>query len=215
MNEARPKPEPKTIWRGSIEALTADPSFGPVVERVGAVKMLASEEPPFLYLARAIVFQQLAGKAARTIHGRFVEAMNGEVTPARVLRASEGTLRGAGLSGNKMAALRDLAAKTRSGEVALDDLEALSDQAIVDRLTRVRGIGPWTAQMFLMFRLHRPDVWPAGDLGVRNGFAKIHGMDPMPTEKELLPLGEKYRPWRSAAAWYCWRAVEIELPQVG
>ncbi|MEJ2215251.1 MAG: hypothetical protein P8099_01425 [Gemmatimonadota bacterium] len=95
------------------------------------------------------------------------------------------------------------------------DLDALSDERIVERLTRVRGIGPWTAQMFLMFRLQRPDVWPAGDFGVRNGFAKIHGMEDMPTEKELVPLGDKYRPWRSAAAWYCWRAVEIELPQVG
>ncbi len=201
----------KTIWHGSREKLAADPAFGPVLERVGGVEIPVSDDPPFVYLARAIVFQQLAGKAARTIHGRFVEAMRGDVTPTRVLRASEETLRGAGLSRNKMAALRDLATKVRSGDVALDDLETRPDEEIVERLTKVRGIGPWTAQMFLMFRLHRPDVWPAGDYGVRNGFAKIHGMDELPTEKELRPLGERYRPWRSAAAWYCWRAVDIEL----
>jgi len=205
----------KTIWRGSRKKLAADAAFGPVVERVGGVRIPISDEPPFVYLARAIVFQQLAGKAARTIHGRFVEAMEGEVTPSHVLRASEETLRGAGLSRNKIAALRDLASKVWTGDVALDDLESRPDEEIVECLTKVHGIGPWTAQMFLMFRLHRPDVWPAGDYGVRNGFAKIHGMVEMPTEKELRPLGEKYRPWRSAAAWYCWRAVEIELPQLG
>ncbi len=211
MSEAKPK----TIWRGSRKKLAADPRFGPLVERVGGVKVLVSTEPPFVYLVRGIVFQQLAGKAARTIHGRVVEALKGEVTPARVLRTSEKKLRGAGLSSNKLAALRDLATKVGSGEVVLDDLESLPDPEIIGRLTRVRGIGPWTAQMFLMFRLHRPDVWPAGDFGVRNGFAKLHGLDELPTEKELLPLGEKYRPWRSAAAWYCWRAVDIELPEVG
>lgn len=200
-----------TIWHESRDKLLADPAFGPVVERVGGVEIPVSEDPPFVYLARAIVFQQLAGKAARTIHGRFVEAMRGEVTPGRVLEASEDALRSAGLSRNKTAALRDLATKVRSGDVVLDDLEMRSDEEIIEHLTKVRGIGPWTVQMFLMFRLHRPDVWPAGDYGVRNGFAKIHGMAELPTEKELLPLGDRYRPWRSAAAWYCWRAVDIEL----
>ncbi|HUF76230.1 MAG TPA: hypothetical protein VMM35_08115, partial [Longimicrobiales bacterium] len=146
------------------------------------------------------------------IHGRFVAALGGEVTPAKALRVSEAKLRKAGLSAAKLAAVRDLASKLRSGEVDVSDLEDQTDEEVVRRLTQVRGIGPWTAHMYLMFRLHRPDVWPTGDLGVRSGFAKIHTLTAAPTQKELEPLGEAYRPWRSAAAWYCWRALETEVP---
>ena len=99
----------------------------------------------------------------------------------------------------------------KSGEVEVHDLEEQSDEEIVRRLTLVKGIGPWTAQMYLMFRLHRQDIWPVGDLGVRAGFTKIHGLSAPPTQKELEPLGEAYRPWRSAAAYYCWRALETEV----
>lgn len=169
-------------------------------------------EEPFSYLVRAIVYQQLAGAAARTIHERLVAALGGEVAPARVLREREAALRAAGLSANKLAAIRDLASKVRSGEVELADLHDRPDEEVVRRLTLVRGIGPWTAHMYLLFRLHRPDVWPVGDLGVRAGFAKIHGLQEHPTPKELAGLGERYRPWRSAAAYYCWRALETELP---
>lgn len=205
----------ETFWRSGSRKLTADPHFGPVVRRVGPVKMPAASEPAFVYLVRSIVFQQLAGKAARAIHGRLVETLRGDVSPARVLRLPEKKLRGAGLSGAKIASIRDLAAKARSGEVGLDDLGSLPDDEIVERLTRVRGIGPWTAHMFLLFRLHRPDVWPTGDFGVRRGLARIRGREDVLTAKEMGPLGEGYRPWRSAAAWYCWRVLEIELPQIG
>ena len=139
-------------------------------------------------------------------------ALKGEVTPTKALRVRESTLRKAGLSAAKAAAVRDLATKVRSGEVVIDDLEEQPDDEIVRRLTLVRGIGPWTAQMYLMFRLQRPDVWPVLDLGVRSGFAKIHGLEDAPTAKELEPLGDRFRPWRSAAAFYCWRALENELP---
>jgi DNA-3-methyladenine glycosylase II len=166
-------------------------------------------EPPFHYLVRSIVFQQLAGAAASTIHGRFVAALKGKVTPTAIARTSDEALRGAGLSRGKLAAIRDLAARARSLE--LDELPWLDDAEVVARLTTVRGIGPWTAQMFLMFALRRPDVWPGGDLGVRAGYARIHGLDETPGEKEMPPLGEAYRPWRSAAAWYCWRALEVDL----
>ena len=115
----------------------------------------------------------------------------------------------AGLSASKLAAIRDLAAKVRSGEVEVHDLHEQSDEEVVNRLVKVRGIGPWTAQMYLMFRLHRPDVWPVLDYGVRAGFAKIHGLSDLPGQKQLEPLGEAYRPWRSAAAFYCWRALEL------
>ncbi len=123
----------------------------------------------------------------------------------------ETTLRKAGLSSNKLAAIRDLARKIRSGEVEVHDLEDQPDDEVIRRLVRVRGIGEWTAHMYLMFKLRRPDVWPVGDLGVRAGFARIHGMDEPPTQKALAPLGDPYRPWRSVAAFYCWRALETEL----
>jgi DNA-3-methyladenine glycosylase II len=208
-------PRLETVWGGATRKLRADPAFRPVVERVGTVRMPASSEPPFVYLVRCIVFQQLAGNAARTIHGRLIDALGGDVSPRRVLRLSDDQLRSAGLSGAKLAAIRDLAEKSRSGEVRLDDLESLSDEDVLARVTRVRGIGPWTAHMFLMFRLRRPDVWPAGDFGVRKGLARLLGSEEVPSQKEMGPLGDAYRPWRSAAAWYCWRALEIELPQIG
>lgn len=190
-------------------ALAADPAFGPWVERIGPPRLRRVTEPPFEYLARAIVYQQLAAAAASTIHTRFVGALRGKVTPRRILGASEEALRAAGLSRGKLAALRDLAAKAH--RLGLDDLPRLSDEEVERRLTTVRGIGPWTAHMFLIFYLRRADVWPVGDLGVRSGYARIHGLEEVPREKELIPLGEPYRPWRSAAAWYCWRALETEL----
>lgn len=198
-------------WPAATERLRRDPAFGPLVERVGPVRLRPPRGTPFASLSAAIIYQQLAGKAASTIHGRFVEALGGQVTPAAVLAAPEEALRRAGLSGSKLAAVRDLALKNRSGEVPLDDLDSLEDAVVVDRLTRVRGVGPWTAQMYLLFDLKRPDVWPVGDLGVRNGFGKVLGLDlpPTPTETEWAGIG--YRPWRSAVAWYCWRAVDVDL----
>jgi DNA-3-methyladenine glycosylase II len=190
-------------------ALAADPAFGPWVERIGPPRIPHVTDAPFGYLARAIVYQQLAGAAAATIHGRFVAAVGGTVTPGRVLRAPDAALRSAGLSQGKLAAVRDLAAKAR--RLRLDELPNLDDDEVQRRLVSVRGIGPWTAHMFLLFFLRRADVWPVGDLGVRAGYARIHGLAEAPREKEMIPLGEPYRPWRSAAAWYCWRALETEL----
>jgi DNA-3-methyladenine glycosylase II len=204
--------ELKTVWTGGRRKLGRDPSFGPWVRRIGTIRLPLSTESPFFYLARAICYQQLAGKAAATIHGRFVEALKGDVSPEKVLRVRETTLRKAGLSRNKLAAIRDLATKIRSGEVEVHDLESQPDEEVVRRLTLVRGIGEWTAQMYLMFRLHRPDIWPVGDLGVRAGFSRVHGLEEYPTQKRLEPLGEPYRPWRSAAAWYCYRVLETEAP---
>jgi DNA-3-methyladenine glycosylase II len=204
--------ELQTIWTGGRRKLGKDRVFGPWVKQVGSIRVPVSGEPPFYYLVRAIVFQQLAGAAARTIHGRVIEALGGDVSPAKVLRVRDATLRKAGLSGNKLAAIRDLAAKVKSGEVDVSDLEDQTDEEVTRRLTTVKGIGPWSAHMYLMFRLHRRDVWPVGDLGVRSGFARIHGLADLPAQKELELLGEHYRPWRSAAAFYCWRALETELP---
>ena len=204
--------ERETVWPEATRRLLDDPAFAPLVERVGPVRLRPPRGTPFASLAAAIVYQQLAGPAALTIHGRFVEAVGGEVMPETVLGTDEEALRGAGLSRAKLAAIRDLAEKSRSGEVALEELDDLDDEAVVDRRTRVRGIGPWTARMYLMFDLRRPDVWPVGDLGVRAGLGRVLGLETPPTAREAEWVGVGYRPWRSAVAWYCWRAVDTLTP---
>ena len=159
-------------------------------------------------LSRAIVYQQLAGRAAAAIHGRFVDALDGDVCPERVLATPEPVLRSCGLSGSKAASILDLAGRVVTGEVALDRIGRLSDEEVVAHLTVVRGVGPWTAQMFLMSTLGRLDVWPVGDFGVRAGFARAWGLDAVPSPKELDARGEPFRPFRSLVAWYCWRAAD-------
>src|SRR5207302_3845075 len=130
-----------------------------------------------------------------------------------LLALSAEQLRSAGLSASKQAALTDLASRFGDGTVPVHDIEQLSDEDIVERLTQVRGIGRWTAEMFMIFQLRRPDIWPVDDYGIRKGFATIHGLEAPPTPKALDALGEIYRPYRSIAAWYCWRAVDTVLPQ--
>lgn len=203
------------LWPAATERLRADPAFGPLVERVGPIRLRPRPEDPFQALAASIIYQQLAGRAARTIHGRFVEALGGEVTPDRVLASPDVPLRAAGLSSNKLAAIRDLAGRVASGELALESLRDAADDEVIRRLTTVRGIGTWTAHMFLLFDLHRPDVWPTGDLGVRNGLQRVLDLPTSPTPRETGWLGTGYRPWRSAVAWYCWRAMEVLTPDGG
>jgi DNA-3-methyladenine glycosylase II len=201
-------PDTEIVWPEAFQRLSSDPAFGALVRRVGPVRMPVEPVPLFPYLVRSIVYQQLAGKAAATIHGRVVAALGGPPTPGAVLGTSDEELRGAGLSWNKLAAVRDLAARVDRGELDLPAMETLPDEEVVERLITVRGIGPWTARMLLLFRLRRPDVWPVGDLAVRAGWGRIHGMESPPTAKELLPLADSHRPWRSAVAWYCWRAMD-------
>jgi DNA-3-methyladenine glycosylase II len=197
-----------TVWKEATRRLRSDPAFGPVVRRVGPVRLAADRGEPFAALAQAIIYQQLAGRAAATIHGRFVAALGGRVTPRRVLATDDVVLRAAGLSAGKLASVRDLAAHFASRRLDLGNAEELSDEEIVARLTRVRGVGPWTAQMFLLFDLQRPDVWPTGDLGVRNGMGRVLGLEQAPGVREMEWIGVGYRPFRSAVAWYCWRALE-------
>ncbi len=180
------------------------------MERAGFPSFPKPTETHFATLVRAITFQQLAGAAARTIHGRLVAALDGDVTPERILGATTQTLRAAGLSANKTLSLQDLASKVLDGTVVLDPrgLSRLPDDEVVTRLTTVRGIGTWTAEMFLIFQLRRLDVWPTGDLAVRKGFGLAWDV-PTPAPKELLALGEPYRPYRSVVAWYCWRVVQL------
>lgn len=200
------------VWREATRLLRDDDAFGPLVREVGPVELRVGDEGHFPSLARVIVYQQLAGKAAATIHGRFVEALDGEVTPRAVLSAPDQELRGAGLSRNKLKAIRSLAEHVAGGELPLDEIDHLPDDELAQRLTAVWGIGRWSADMFLMVKLARPDVWPVGDLGVRAGWVRVHGLDDAPDADSLRPLGDPYRPWRSAVAWYCWRAMETEIP---
>src|SRR5215813_4088169 len=166
---------------------------------------------PFDALAESIAYQQLSGKAAATIFGR-VRALYPKrkwLDPGQLLATPDETLRAAGLSRAKTAALKDLAAKTIDGTVPSGRaLLRMSDDEIVERLTAVRGIGRWTVEMLLLFDLGRPDVWPVDDYGVRKGFAKTFGRRKLPTPKQLMKFGEKWRPFRSVAAWYFWRALD-------
>jgi DNA-3-methyladenine glycosylase II len=189
----------------------ADPVMARLVERFGPVTLPARRVAGghFAALARSIVYQQLAGRAAAAIHGRFAALFeDGTPTPEAVVAMPDDVLRSAGLSGSKAASIRDLAERVADGRLRLDDLPRRDDEQVIERLVTVRGIGRWTAEMFLIFTLGRLDVWPVDDYGVRTGFARAHGLAELPTPKELAVLGEIYRPWRSVAAWYCWRAVE-------
>ncbi len=166
----------------------------------------------FASLAEIIVYQQLAGKAASSIHARFELALGGTVTAEAVLAVPAEVLLASGLSGAKAASIRDLATRVVSGEIALDRVGRLTDEEVAEHLTLVRGIGPWTAEMFLLGTLGRLDVWPVGDYGVRAGFARAWGLTEIPTPKQLLPLGDPFRPYRSLVAWYCWRVVDNRTP---
>jgi DNA-3-methyladenine glycosylase II len=187
-----------------------DPVMRRLVAEAGPARVGPPTETHFAALVRSVLYQQLAGAAAAAIHGRLIAALGDEVIPERLLALPDGTLRSVGLSANKAASLQDLATKVLDGTVVLDPpkLRAESDAEVVARLSAVRGIGKWTAEMFLMFQLRRLDVWPTGDLGVRRGFGLAWGI-PTPTAKELEPLGDPYRPYRSVVAWYCWRAAEL------
>src|SRR5438128_4935454 len=194
---------------GAVASVAAtDPLMRAFISRAGPFEPRAGGGDYFASLARAIMYQQLAGRAAAAIHARFVQAIGGEVTPQAVLSTSPEALRSAGLSGNKAAAIVDLATKVADGTVPLAELHELDDEEIIARLSSVRGIGRWTAEMFLMFELGRLDVWPVDDYGVRRGYGILHAWTEMPTAKQLEPLGETYRPYRSVAAWYCWRAAD-------
>ena len=167
---------------------------------------------PFDALAESIAYQQLSGKAAATIFGR-VRALYPRrkyLDPEKILATPDESFRAAGLSRSKIAAVKDLAAKTIDGTVpSARAIARMSDEEIILRLTEVRGIGRWTVEMLLLFDLGRPDVWPVDDYGVRKGFAKIFGRRKLPTPKQLMKLGEKWRPYRSVAAWYFWRALDV------
>jgi DNA-3-methyladenine glycosylase II len=160
-------------------------------------------------LIGAIVSQQLSTKAAATIFGRLVALFPDQVIPgaAELAALDDQTLRGVGLSGQKVSYLRDLCARLSDGRLVLDELDELGDEAVIERLVAVKGFGRWTAEMFLMFRLHRPDVLPVGDLGIVNAVQRLYGLRKRPDPKRLMKLGESWRPYRSVACWYLWQSL--------
>ena len=204
-------PQRKVSFAAAARILAErDPVIARVLAEGGTPRLPRPTETHFGTLVRAIVYQQLATRAAAAIHGRLIAAMGGDAQPEALLALSDEELRAVGLSRAKVMSLRDLAAKVLDGTVMLSPrgLSRESDEQIIARLSAVRGIGTWTAEMFLLFQLRRKDVWPVGDLGVRHGYG-LAWQVPTPTARELKPLGERFRPYRSVAAWYCWRAAEL------
>jgi DNA-3-methyladenine glycosylase II len=204
-----PRRPPKRLVDASGKLAELDPVMATMLERIGPCDLRRGRPrlPHFAELARAVSYQQLAGAAAAAIHGRFAALFGGEPTPDAVLAMPVDQLRGAGLSASKTASIRDLAEKVVDGSVQLDRIARLPDDEVVRELTLVRGIGRWTAEMFLIFQLGRLDVWPVDDLGVRKGYARLYGLGDLPSARELEQLGERFRPYRSVAAWYCWRGA--------
>jgi len=198
------------------ELAAADPTMAALIERIGKIDLATrlrrrSEEKPadaYGALLRAIVGQQLSTKAARTIYGRVLELFNGRTpSPAQLLEAGEEDLRAAGLSGRKVEYVRDLAAHVLDGELELDRLGELGDEEVIEEIVAVRGLGVWTAEMFLLFHLERPDVLSGGDLGIRKAVQIEYGLEEMPTPTKVIEIGEPWRPHRSLASLYLWESL--------
>jgi DNA-3-methyladenine glycosylase II len=200
------------VRRGTRLVARRDQAMARVIKAAGPMEMRDPLDDGFAALVRSIMYQQLAGAAAAAIHGRFLKLFSDGLSPTAVLKLPDGAMRSAGLSGSKQAAVTDLARKIEEGTVPLHDVDSLSDDELVARLVQVRGIGRWTAEMFLMFQLGRLDVWPVDDYGVRKGWAQAHKLAEPPTPRALQEEGERFRPYRSVAAWYCWRVVDTVLP---
>lgn len=203
---------PYDALAASEDLAAADPRLGEWIARVGPPTLALRPDETLAALLRSIVSQQLSTRAAATIHGRVLDAFGRDGSPeaAAIAAAPDEALRACGLSGAKTAAVRDLVARHLDGSLPTRAaLLAMSDEAVVEALTAVRGVGPWTAQMVLLFNLGRPDVWPTADLGVQEGFRVIAGLEARPGPRDLAEAGERYRPWRSLAAWYCWRALHL------
>ncbi|HEY2151190.1 MAG TPA: DNA-3-methyladenine glycosylase [Vicinamibacterales bacterium] len=188
-----------------------DPILGAAIKRIGHCRMADRQRTDHLTaLIGAIVSQQLSTKAAATIFGRFVALFPESRIPGAgaIAAQSDTALRGVGLSGQKVGYLRDLSARIADGRLNLDELESLPDDLVIERLVAVKGFGRWTAEMFLMFRLHRPDVLPAGDLGIMNAMQRLYRLRKRPDAKRIHKIGEAWKPYRSVASWYLWRTLE-------
>jgi len=186
-----------------------DPVLAQIIDRVGDYG-IQFRDPDFETLVKSIVYQQLSGRVASVIFGRLAKAVGGRLTPQSILKLRPARMRTLGLSKQKTAYIRDLARHTRDGRVVFEELAALDDSVVIERLTRVKGIGVWTAHMFLIFALKRTDVLPTGDLGVRNAMRKAYGMPEPPTPAEMEVLAQRWRPYCTVASWYLWRSLETD-----
>ncbi|PYX07747.1 MAG: DNA-3-methyladenine glycosylase 2 family protein [Acidobacteria bacterium] len=196
--------------RKAIQYLSqADPILRAIIERVGAYRMEYGD-PEFHSLAEAIVYQQLNGKAAVTIFKRFAALAGEPLTPEGILKLSEEQLRSVGLSKQKSSYLRDLAAKTHEGKLNFQTLPTLSDDEVIEHLTQVKGIGVWTAHMFLMFALRRPNVLPTGDFGVRMAMKKYYKKRKLPKPEQMEKIAKAWEPYRSVACWYLWKSLDVK-----
>jgi DNA-3-methyladenine glycosylase II len=185
----------------------ADPVLSEIIDRVGDYR-IEFRKPDFETLVKSIIYQQLSGRVANVIFERLSKAAGGQITPATVLKLRPSRMRSLGLSGQKTAYIRDLARNTREGAVDFDHLPGLTDQQVVEQLTQVKGIGPWTVHMFLIFALRRHDVLPTGDLGIRNAIRKAYGLAELPQPVEIEAMAERWRPYCTVASWYLWRSLE-------
>ena len=200
------------MHRKALNHLRADPALARIIAQVGPCRLAPTAEGThFDALVRSIIYQQLSGKAAATIHRRVEEVFGGRAPmPAELAAMPDETLRAAGLSRQKLGYLKDLAARVDSGEVPLDHLDALPDDEIIEALVRVKGIGRWTAQMFLMFRLGRPDVLPELDLGIQKGIQRAYRLRSLPKPDRVRKIGAKWAPYSSIACWYLWRSLDTD-----
>jgi DNA-3-methyladenine glycosylase II len=187
----------------------SDPVMRAIIERVGAYR-IEYGEPTFHSLAESILYQQLNGKAAVTIFKRFTEQTGDPVTPEGILKLTDAQMRAVGLSKQKTAYLRDLAEKTKAGLLDFHQLETLSDDEVIAHLTQVKGVGVWTAHMFLMFTLRRPDILPTGDYGVQMAIKKYYRKRKLPKPKDMEKIAKAWVPYRSIACWYLWRSLDIK-----
>jgi DNA-3-methyladenine glycosylase II len=185
----------------------SDPILAAIIDRVGDYG-IEFRDPDFSTLVKSIVYQQLSGRVASVIFGRLVTAAGDPLTPHNILKLRPARMRSLGLSTQKTKYIRDLARHTRDGRVVFAELPQLSDQEIIDRLTRVRGVGTWTVHMFLIFALRRLDILPTGDLGIRNAIRKAYGLKELPLAAEMEELAARWRPYCTVASWYLWRSLE-------
>src|SRR6266851_9302321 len=205
---------PDGYARARRHLMRRDPILGAAIRRIGACGLADRQRKDHLTaLVGAIVSQQLSTKAAATIFGRFVALFPDHHIPdaPAIAAQSDAALRAVGLSGQKVGYLRDLSVRIADGRLNLDELDALPDEAVIERLTAVKGFGRWTAEMFLMFRLHRPDVLPAGDLGIVNAIQRLYRLRKRPDARRILKIGEAWRPYRSVASWYLWQSLKFEV----
>jgi len=201
---------PRKVRLAENHLRTSDPVMASIIKEIGRCGLVRSKRAdPFIAIVEAIIWQQLSGKAARTIYERFLKIFpNGRPTPATILATPDEAMRAAGLSRGKVAYLRDLSTKVLDGTVHLESLETMANDDVVAAMTKVKGIGQWSAEMFLMFRLQRADVLPVGDLGIVKAIQRHYRLRKTPTPDRMLKIAESWRPYRSVASWYLWASLD-------